>query len=102
MRRTTAMMLLAAMLLAALAACAGVETKPDITADQVKKMLDAAQYSGAEAKSPYAFYSAEIFYQEAVKEYKKGNWKTARYFFHRAYQQAKNAYDNARKFRKAE
>jgi len=101
MRHTTAAILIGSIICLTLAACAGVETKPDITAEQVQKMLDAAQYSGAETKSPYAFYSADLFYREALEEYNQGNWKTARYLFHRAYQQAQIAYDNARKFRKA-
>ena len=81
--------------------CVSVAPKPDISEGQVKKMLDSARFSGAETKSPYEFISAQLFFQQAVREKARGNQVTARKNFHQAYDLARLAYENARKFRKA-
>ncbi|MDP8222537.1 MAG: hypothetical protein P9L99_04195 [Candidatus Lernaella stagnicola] len=93
---------LATLLLAALiVGCATVTPRPEISESQVKKTLDAARFSGAELKSPYEFYSAEFYYQRAIAERSQGNLATARKNLQKAYEMARTAYENARKFRKA-
>ena len=63
-------------------------------------MLNAARYSGAETKSPYEYYSAELYYERALVELENGNHGAARRYLARAYEQATKAYNNAKKFRK--
>lgn len=90
------------LLLAAGLGCATVKPAPDYTDIQVKKMIDAARFSGAETKSPYELFSAELHFQQALRDKAQGNWATARKNMHRAHESARQAYENARKFRKAQ
>lgn len=82
--------------------CATVPTSPDITEVQVKKMLDAARFSGAEQKSPYEYLSANLYFEQALTEKNNGNWTLSRKYLALSYDKARLAYDNARKFRKAQ
>jgi hypothetical protein len=91
--------LIVGLLATVVAGCATVATKQDFSEPQVKKMLDAAQFSGAEFKSPYEFLRARLFYEQALRENADGNTATARRYLGAAYDAARLAYENALKFR---
>lgn len=82
------------------AACASVQVNPDVTEAQVREVLNAARFSGAETKSPYEYYSALLYYERAIVEQENGNVHNARRYLARAHEQATLAYNNAKRFRK--
>jgi len=101
MVRRASLLILALLCLAAWSGCASVPTVPDITDVQVREALQAAKVSGAELKSPYEYYSAQLYYERALVEQENGHRKAARLYLNRAFDQANIAYNNAKKFRKA-
>jgi hypothetical protein len=88
-------------LLTAAVACRSVQVAPAITATQVREALNLARYAGAEARSPYELYSAQLYYDQALVEEHNGNHELAQRYLARAYQQAMTAIDNAKKPRSA-
>ena len=86
--------------LAALAACHSAQVAPDVSEAQVREALNAARFSGAEIKSPYEYFSAQLYYERALVEQENGNHQVAQRYFARAYEQALIAYEHAKKFRR--
>ena len=73
-----------------------------LTLEEVRKLHNAAKFTEAAVKSPYEFYSAEIFLKKAADELSLGNDKVAQIYLRKAYQQSKIAYDNAKRYQRAQ
>lgn len=71
-----------------------------VTLEEAQGVFDAARFTGAATKSPYEFYSAEIFLKKAADEKSLGNDKQANVYLVKAYEMAQEAYENAKRYQR--
>jgi len=98
--RIYALVVIACLLFAT--ACASVQVTQNISESEAREALQAATLAGAKIKSPYEYYSAKLYFERALVEQDNGYLQTARRYFAKAHEQAMIAYNNAKKFRKAQ
>ena len=72
-----------------------------VTPEETKSLFDAAKFTGAATKSPYEFYSAEIFLKKATDAKNLGNLQQANIYLKKAYEQAQIAYENAKRYKRS-
>lgn len=80
---------------------AGARSYGSLTLEEAKGVFDAAKFTGAAIKSPYEFYSAEIYLKKAADEMDLGNNKLAGIYLKKAYDQAQIAYENAKRYQRS-
>jgi hypothetical protein len=85
-----------------LGACASTPLRPSADEADTRQMIDDARAAGAEAKSPYEFFSALVYFERALAEKADGSLDTAQTLFGVAHEKARQALENARQFRKHE
>ena len=72
-----------------------------VTLEQTEGVLSAAKFTGAEKKSPYEYFSAEIYLEKAKQGRELGHNKLADLYLQMAFEKANIAYGNARKYKRA-
>jgi hypothetical protein len=82
--------------------CAGAGGGSTVSLAETRELFNAAKFSGAVAKSPYEFYAAEIYLNQAQQAIDKGQPGLADPYLIKAHDFAAAAYQNAKKFRKIE
>ncbi len=100
--RTGFLLAVIALSVLCLAGCAALENRAMVSIDETKDLFNSAKYSGAVVKSPYEFHAAEIYLNQALQEYEKGNNSVADKNLLDAQEFASQAYKNEKKFRKIE
>jgi hypothetical protein len=90
-----------ALLTGSLAGCTSANGTSSITLEETQQLFDAAKFTGAATKSPYEFYSAEIYLKKAMDEMNLGNTKKADVYMNKAYEQAQAAYENAKRYERS-
>ena len=70
--------------------------------DNANDMFQAAKYSGAETRSPYEYFCAQIYLEKAKEEMERGNKHRAIEYWSKAYDMAQIAYKNAKRYRRAQ
>lgn len=82
--------------------CAVVPGQRPVTIDETRSLFASAKYSGAQEKSPYEYFAAELYLTQADLEYRAGRPALGDQYLARAHEFAEQAYKNAKKFRKIE
>ncbi|MCL4234235.1 MAG: DUF4398 domain-containing protein [Deltaproteobacteria bacterium] len=82
--------------------CAVVPGRSPVTIDETRSLFASAKYSGAQEKSPYEYFAAELYLTQAEREYQAGRAALGDRYLARAHELAEQAYKNAKKFRKIE
>ena len=100
--RTGFFLLVIALFALCAAGCAVLDDNAMVSIDETKDLFNSAKYSGAVVKSPYEYHAAEIYLNQALQEYEKGNNSVADKYLLEAHEFAAQAYKNAKKFRKIE
>ncbi len=90
-----------AVMVTALSGCPGANGTSSISLDDTQQVFDAAKFTGAATKSPYEFYSAEIYLKKAADEMNLGNTHKADDYMAKAYRQAQIAYENAKRYERS-
>ncbi len=68
--------------------------------EETQTLFDAAKFTGAATKSPYEFFSAEIYLRKAKDEMELGNDKLADIYLNMAHEKAQKAYNNAKRYKR--
>ncbi len=102
MRKARWRAVLFALVALASAGCAVVPGRSPVTIDETRSLFASAKYSGAQEKSPYEYFAAELYLAQADREYQAGRAALGDRYLARAHEFAEQAYKNAKKFRKIE
>jgi hypothetical protein len=70
--------------------------------DEVQSVFEAAKFTDAATKSPYEFYSAEIYLKKAINEAELGNEELSEIYLIKAHERARLAYENAKRYQGAQ
>ena len=95
------LLLAAILILIQVSGCvSGSLNTPTVDLEETQTLFDAAKFTGAATKSPYEFYSAEIFLRKAKDEIKLGNDNLGNIYLNVAYEKALKAYENAKRYKR--
>ena len=101
--KTLFVFLFSAMIALTLFSCAnGGKNVSSVTLEEARSVFDAARFTGAAVKSPYEFFSAEIYLKKAGDEMDLGNDKLAAIYLNKGYEQAQIAYENAKRYQRSQ
>jgi hypothetical protein len=72
-----------------------------VTLDEAQSIFEAAKFTGAATKSPYEYFSAEIFLKKAAEEMNLGNDKQANIYLLKGHELARTAYENSKRYQRS-